>query len=345
MTIQDLLAKLADHQDLDRPEMVWVMQALMTGQLSQAQMGALLMGLRAKGESITEITAAAQVMRDLATPVHLAVDNAIDIVGTGGDGASIFNVSTASCFIVAAAGGFVAKHGNRGVSSSSGSADLLESAGINLQLSAQQVANCVQHVGLGFMFAPSHHQAMKNVISVRKELGMRTLFNVLGPLTNPAGVKRQLLGVYDQRLVRPLCEVLKNLGAQQVMVVASDDGLDELSLAAPTLVCELKDGVIHEYRLTPEDVGLVSQNLDGLAVASSQESLALIKDVFNSKVKTERVEKARAMLALNAGAAIYVADLCATLTQGVAMAEDAIYSGLAGEKLQQLVDYTEVFGA
>ncbi len=345
MNIQSLLGKLAANQDLDMQEMVWVTQQLMTGQLTQAQMGALLMGLRLKGETITEITAAAKVMRELASPVQINLENAVDIVGTGGDGASIFNVSTASCFVVAAAGGHVAKHGNRGVSSSSGSADLLEAAGVNLQLNSQQVAKCIQDVGLGFMFAPMHHQAMKNVIGVRKEMGMRTIFNLLGPLTNPAGVKRQVLGVYDPRWLRPLCEALQNLGSEHVMVVASQDGLDEFSLAAPSLIAELKDGLIQEYVLRPEEVGLASQSLDGLAVANSQESLQLIKDCFNHRHSSPRADKARAMLALNAGAAIYVAGLCATLKQGVAMAEDALYSGLAGEKLQQLVDYTEVFGS
>lgn len=339
--IQAALAKIANHQDLTQTEMTQVMHELMAGDLSEAQMGALLMGLRIKGETIDEITSAASVMRELSTKVVIADDQAVDIVGTGGDGANLFNVSTAASFVVAAAGGTVAKHGNRGVSSSSGSADLLEAAGVSINLTSEQVSKCIDHVGLGFMFAPMHHSAMKHVIGVRKDIGIRTLFNILGPLTNPASVRRQLLGVYDARLIKPLTLVLRNLGAQHVMVVASRDGLDEISLAAPTLICELKDGVINEFEFNPEDVGIATQSHDGLMVESSAQSLALILDVFGKR-QLPMASRAADLLALNAGAAIYVAGLCASFKQGVAMAEDAIYSGLAGEKLKQLVDFTEV---
>ena len=296
-----------------------------------------------KGESLDEVEGAVRVMRELCVPVHLqSLAHTVDIVGTGGDGANLFNVSTASTFVIAAAGGKVAKHGNRAVSSKSGSADVLEAAGINLQLTSEQTARCIDSIGVGFMFAVNHHTAMRHVIAPRKELGLRTLFNVLGPLTNPAGVKRQVLGVYDKAWCRPLAEVLGRLGSEHVMVVHAQDGLDELSLATPNYVAELKDGQINEYLLTPEDVGLKTQSLAGLSVDNVADSLARLQDTLNNRQLAD-AQKAADMIALNAGAALYVSGLASSIKQGVTMAEDAIYSGLAFEKLDALRDFSRTF--
>ena len=341
ITIQQALGKVIQHLDLSTEEMASVMQAIMTGQCSDAQIGGFLVALRMKSESIDEIEGAARVMRELATPVDISgVDSAVDIVGTGGDGANLFNVSSAASFVVAAAGGHVAKHGNRSVSSKSGSADLLESAGIKLDLSADQVARCIREVGLGFMFAVNHHSAMKYAIGPRKELAQRTIFNILGPLTNPAGVENLLLGVFNGELCRPLAEVLKRLGARHVMVVHSSDGLDEISLAAPTQVAELRGGEVREYSLTPEDAGLKSQTLIGLDVSDSAASLALIRDAFGDRA-TEAGAKAADMIALNAGAALYVAGVTSDLKAGVALAEDAIHGGRAREKMTELAAFSQ----
>ena len=339
MDIKQALARVVERQDLSTTEMTDVMRQIMTGQCDDAQIGGFLVALRMKSESIDEITGAVTVMRELATGVKIDAPHAVDIVGTGGDGANLFNVSTASSFVVAAAGGTVAKHGNRGVSSKSGSADLLEAAGVNLNLNADQVARCINELGVGFMFAPSHHSAMKHAIGPRKALGMRTIFNILGPMTNPAGVKNQVIGVFTKALVRPVAEVMQRLGAGHVLVVHSKDGLDEISLATETYVCELKDGQLSEYTLTAEDVGLTSQTLNGLSVDSAADSLALIKDALGKR-ETAAGQKAADMLALNAGAAIYAADLASTLKEGVAMAEDAIATGLALEKLNELVSFS-----
>ncbi len=341
MNIKEAIARVAENLDLSRDEMRTVMQQIMTGECTQAQIGAFLMGLRIKSESIDEITAAVEVMRELAKPVTVNADHQVDIVGTGGDGAHIFNVSTASSFVAAAAGAHVAKHGNRGVSSSSGSADLLMSAGINLEISAEQVARCVEEVGIGFMFAPAHHAAMKNVIGPRREMGIRTMFNVLGPMTNPAGVKNQLIGVFTKELCRPMAEVLKRLGSDHILVVHSADGLDEISLANETWVAELKDGEITEYSIKPEDFGIESQSLIGLSVESPAESLALIQDTLG-KQEGKYAAKAADMVALNAGAGIYAANLTATLKQGIEMAQDAISSGLALEKMRELASFSNL---
>lgn len=340
MNIKQALAQLVEGQNLSVADMVDVMRQIMTGECDDAQTGAFLVALRMKGESIDEIVGAATVMRELATGVALQGDHAVDIVGTGGDGANLFNVSTASSFIVAAAGGHVAKHGNRGVSSKSGSADLLEAAGVNLTLNATQVSQCIQQLGVGFMFAPQHHSAMKHAIGPRKSLGLRTIFNILGPLTNPAGVKNQLIGVFSQTLVRPIAEVLKQLGGNHVFVVHSKDGLDEISLAAETYVCELKQGAIKEFEVCPEDVGIKRQSLSGLDIDSAQDSLALIKNALGKR-DTVAGQKAADMLALNSGAAIYVAGLAADIKEGVSMAEDAIYSGLALEKMKELASLSQ----
>ena len=265
----------------------------------------------------------------------------MDIVGTGGDESNLFNVSTASTFVVAAAGGSVAKHGNRSVSSNSGAADVLEAAGVNLNLSPDQVALCVQELGVGFMFAPAHHSAMKHAIGPRRELGLRTIFNILGPMTNPAGVTRQLIGVYDQALCKPMAEVLGRLGAEHIMVVHSADGLDEISLAAETAVAEYKDGAVREYSIAPEDFMLERQSLDGLSVDDAEQSLALIKDALGKQATANGV-KAADLIALNAGAALYVAGCATSIKEGVAMAQDAIGAGLAGAKLTDLATFTQV---
>ncbi|MGO1460830.1 MAG: anthranilate phosphoribosyltransferase [Marinobacter sp.] len=342
MNMKDALSRVAENLDMSRDEMKQVMRTVMNGEATDAQIGALLMGLRLKSETVEEITGAVEVMRELVSGVTVNAEPLVDIVGTGGDGANLFNVSSASAFVVAAAGGFVAKHGNRAVSSKSGSADLIEQAGINLNLSPEQVARCVEQIGVGFMFAPAHHGAMKHAVGPRKEMGCRTLFNILGPMTNPAGVKRQLVGVFSRALCRPMTEVLKTLGAEHIMVVASKDGLDEISLASATHVAELKNGEITEYDITPEDLGVKSQGLVGLSVDTAEESLNLIKAAFG-RGHGEMAEKARDMIALNAGAAIYVAGLAPTAKMGVDMALDAMGSGLAAGKMAELADFSHCF--
>jgi anthranilate phosphoribosyltransferase len=341
MDIKTALSRLVDKHHLTQAEMAQVMRQIMTGGATSAQIAGVLVALRMKGETLEEITGAVQVMRELATPVQVHGDYLVDIVGTGGDGASLFNVSTASAFVVAASGGYVVKHGNRSVSSKSGSADLLEAAGVRLDLTPEQIARCVKELGIGFMFAPAHHSAMKYAAGPRAELGMRTLFNVLGPMTNPAGVKRQLIGVYDDKLCRPVANVLARLGSERVMVVHSDDGLDEISIAAETTVAELSKGVITEYRLRPEDFGVIRQSLDGLSVTGAEESLKLIRDALGKR-KTKAGIKAADIIALNAGAAIYVAGLASSPAQGVAIAQDTIASGLALERLTELAAFSDL---
>ena len=339
MDIKQALVKIADGNDLNLAEMQAIMGQIMTGEATQAQIGGFLMGLRMKGESLDEITGAVKVMRQLAAAVDVSGDHMVDIVGTGGDGANLFNVSTASAFVVAAGGGQVAKHGNRSVSSSSGSADVLEAAGVSLELNTRQVAECVQKVGIGFMFAPQHHSAMRYAIGPRKEMGMRTIFNILGPMTNPAGVKRLLVGVYDDALCRPVAEVLNRLGAEHVMVVNSKDGLDEISAAAETHIVEAKAGEITEFMLAPEDAGIESISLDGLEVQGAQESLDLVRDAL-SGAPGDRAERARAVVALNAGAALYVAGLQPSIKDGVAEAARLMQSGTPWQKVEALADLT-----
>ena len=341
MDIKQALDVVVLGKNLSASEMRDVMRQIMTGNATEAQIGGFLVALRMKGESIEEIAGAVEVMRELVTGVKVSGDGLVDIVGTGGDESNLFNVSTASTFVVAAAGGSVAKHGNRSVSSNSGAADVLEAAGVNLNLSPDQVAVCVQELGVGFMFAPAHHSAMKHAIGPRRELGLRTIFNILGPMTNPAGVTRQLIGVYDQALCKPMAEVLGRLGAEHIMVVHSADGLDEISLAAETAVAEYKDGAVREYSIAPEDFMLERQSLDGLSVDDAEQSLALIKDALGKQATANGV-KAADLIALNAGAALYVAGCATSIKEGVAMAQDAIGAGLAGAKLTDLATFTQV---
>lgn len=341
MNIQQALAIVVEGSNLRREDMQSVMHQVMSGDATDAQIGGLLVALRMKGETTEEIAGAAQVMRELATPVTVSDPYLVDLVGTGGDGANLFNVSTGASFVVAAAGAKVAKHGNRSVSSTSGSSDVLENLGMPLDLSPVQVARAITEVGVGFMFAPAHHSAMRYAIGPRRELGMRTLFNILGPLTNPAGVKRMVIGVFSAHLCEPMAEVLKMLGAEHAMIVHSDDGLDEISIAASTQVTELCDGNIESYRISPEDFSLQRQSLDGLSVSGAAASADLIRKAL-SGANDESAQKAAAMLALNAGATIYVSGIAATLADGVAMAEDALASGLAAEKLKQFIDFTQL---
>lgn len=341
MDIKTALEALVSGQHLSSAEMRDLMRQIMTGHATEAQIGAFLVALRIKGETIDEIAGAVEVMRELATAVEVSGDYLVDIVGTGGDESNLFNVSTAATFVVAAAGGRVAKHGNRSVSSNSGAADLLEAAGVNLNLNSAQVALCVEELGLGFMFAPAHHSAMKHAIGPRKELGLRTIFNILGPMTNPAGVTRQLIGVYKKELCKPMAEVLGRLGAEHIMVVHSDDGLDEISIATGTHVAEYRDGALSEYKLQPENYFSERHSLEGLAVENATESLALIIDALGKQTNANGA-KAAQLIAINAGAALYVAGCAADMHQGVEMALDAIGSGLAKAKINDLATFTQV---
>ncbi|MGD9000743.1 MAG: anthranilate phosphoribosyltransferase [Granulosicoccaceae bacterium] len=338
MDMQTAIRSVLEGQDLSHDDMTAVMRLIMTGEATPAQIGGFLIGLRMKGETVAEITAAASVMRELATGVKVSGEHVVDIVGTGGDTANTFNISTASTFVVAAAGGVVAKHGNRSVSSKSGSADLLEAAGVNLELTPQQVEQCIRELGVGFMFAPLHHSAMRHAIGPRREMGVRTIFNVLGPLTNPAGAPNQLLGVFSDELVEPLAEVMKALGSNHVLVVHGEDGMDEISIAAPTHVAELKDGAITTYTITPEQFGIERGDIATLTVESAQQSLAIVKSVLDNEPGP-----ARDIVVLNAGAAIYAAGLVDTLEAGIKKAREVIASGAARDKLAALVSLSSSF--
>jgi anthranilate phosphoribosyltransferase len=339
MDIQQAIARIIDRHDLSGDEMTAVMRAIMTGGATPAQIGGFLVGLRMKGESVAEIAAAAGVMRELAAGVDISgLAHTVDIVGTGGDASGTFNVSTASMFVAAAAGCHVAKHGNRSVSSKSGSADALESAGLRLDLSPEQVARCVREVGVGFMFAPGHHSAMKHAIGPRKEMAVRTVFNVLGPLTNPAGVPNQLLGVFSDELLEPLAEVLRKLGSRHVMVVHSRDGLDEISVSDKTEVAELKAGSVRRFSIQPEDFGIARSSLEAIKAADPQDSVKTIIGVLDNEQGP-----ARDIVMLNAGAAIYVAGLADSLQGGVSKADAAIASGEARNRLDRLVVLTQSF--
>ncbi len=332
MEIQAAIAAVIEQIDLSREEMQSVMRTIMTGEATPAQIGGFLIGLRMKGETVDEIAAAASVMRELAAPVEVSGDYMVDCCGTGGDGAKTFNISTASTFVIAAAGGQVAKHGNRSISSSSGSADLLEAAGVKLDITPEQVASCIEAVGVGFMFAPMHHSAMKHAIGPRKEMAVRTIFNLLGPLTNPAGAPNQVIGVFDRGWVEPLAQVLKQLGSRHVMVVHGSDGLDEITIGGETLVAELRDGEVTTYTINPGQFGMATASLETLAVNNAQESLAMVRGVLENQKGA-----ASDIVALNAGAAIYVAGLTDSLAAGVEKAQAVMASGEASAKLDALV--------
>jgi len=332
MDMQAAIRAVTEHRHLGVDEMMAVMRLIMTGQATPAQIGGFLIGLRMKGETVDEIAAAAMVMRELAERVPVTGPNLVDTCGTGGDASHTFNISTASALVAAAAGARVAKHGNRSVSSRSGSADLLEAAGVKLDLSGVQVARCINEVGVGFMFAPRHHGAMKHAIGPRREMGVRTVFNLLGPLTNPAGASNQVIGVFDVGWVLPLAQVLNRLGAQHVMVVHADDGLDEITISGTTRVAELKGDHITTYALSPEEFGMKVADLAKIKVVNVEDSLAMVRSVLNNQPGP-----ARDIVALNAGAAIYVSGVVDTLAKGVAKAQQAIASGAAKEKLAQLV--------
>ncbi|MFT0213933.1 anthranilate phosphoribosyltransferase [Pseudomonas sp. F1_0610] len=342
MNIKEALNLIVGNLDLTTSEMKTVMSQIMTGQCTDAQIGAFMMGMRMKSESIDEIVGAVEAIRELVKPVEVQGDHLVDTCGTGGDGMNLFNVSSAAAFVAAAAGAQVAKHGNRAVSGKSGSADLLEAAGINLDLSSEQVARCIENVGVGFMFAPSHHGAMRYAAAPRREVGLRTLFNILGPLANPARVKNQVMGVFTKALCRPLAEVFRRLGSEHVLIVHAQDGMDEISLGAPTWVTELKNGEITDYRIQPEDFGIQSQSLIGLEVDNAQDSLTIIKDALGKR-ELPHGHKAAEMIALNAGAALYAANVASTLAEGVARAHDTIYTGLGMEKLVELAAFSRVF--
>ncbi|MFZ6726392.1 anthranilate phosphoribosyltransferase [Undibacterium sp. MH2W] len=342
MTIsqQEALTRLIEHREIFHDEMLYLFRQLMGGELSPVMITALTMGLRVKKESIGEITAAAQVMREFSTKVPLAnTQHMIDIVGTGGDGANTFNISTASMFVVAAAGARVAKHGGRSVSSSSGSADVLESLGVNIHLKPEQIAQSIAQTGIGFMFAPNHHAAMKHAAPVRKELGVRTIFNILGPLTNPAGAPNILMGVFHPDLVGIQVRVLQRLGAQHALVVWGRDNMDEVSLGAPTMVGELVNGEIREYDIHPEDFGLQMVSNRNLRVEGAVESREKILEVMNNVDGP-----ARDIVALNAGTAIYGAGVASSIADGVKKAQETLASGAALAKLQQFINVTQQLG-
>lgn len=335
MKIQEALAALLRHQNLDKEQMSSVMRQIMTGNATPAQIGGFLTALRMKGETVEEVAAAAEVMRSLADSVQLSESGAVDIVGTGGDTTNTFNVSTASAIVAAAAGVRIAKHGNRSVSSHSGAADLLEKAGVNIDLTPGQVAVCVKQVGVGFMFAQRHHSAMKHAIGPRREMGVRTIFNLLGPLTNPAFAPNQVLGVYDAEWVRPLAEVLRQLGSHHVLVVHGDDGMDEITCTGPTSVAELHDDRIVEYSIHPAEFGLPISPLSAIQVAGADESLAVVRSVLANEPGP-----ARDIVQMNAGAAIYVGGLESNLAAGVARAGTVLQSGAAVDTLDRLIRLT-----
>jgi anthranilate phosphoribosyltransferase len=337
ITPQEALQRTIEHREIFHDEMLKIMRMIMNGELSPVMTAALITGLRVKKETIGEITAAAQVMREFSTKVKVAnPSNLVDIVGTGGDGAHTFNISTCAMFVAAAAGAKTAKHGGRSVSSKSGSADVVEALGANLNLTPEQIARSIEEVGIGFMFAPNHHPAMKNVAPVRKELGIRTIFNILGPLTNPAGAPNILMGVFHSDLVGIQVRALQRLGAEHALVVYGRDGMDEISLGASTLVGELKNGQITEYELHPEDFGLPMASNRALRVETPEQSLAVLRGVLDNQPGA-----ARDIVTLNAGAALYAANVAASIAEGVERARVAIESGAAKAKLAQFVAFSQ----
>jgi anthranilate phosphoribosyltransferase len=337
ITPQEALQRTIEHREIFHDEMLHLMRMIMRGEISDIMTASILIGLRVKKETIGEIAAAATVMREFATPVHVADHNHfVDIVGTGGDGSHTFNISTASMFVCAAAGARVAKHGNRSVSSKSGSADVLEALGVNIMLTPEQVAHSIAATGIGFMFAPNHHPAMKNVAPVRRELGIRTIFNILGPLTNPAGAPNQLMGVFHPDLVGIQARVMQRLGAKHVLVVHGMDGMDEVALGATTLVGELRDGAVREYEIHPEDFGMQMQSNRSLKVADAQESKLMLLEALDN-----RPGVAREIVALNAGAALYAADVVESIGAGIILARETLVSGAARAKVEALVRFTQ----
>lgn len=339
MELKAALEQLLERLDLNPEQMESVMHKLMSGKATPAQIGAILTALRMKGETLEEITAAVHVMRSLATPVSLAdKSKLVDTCGTGGDGANTFNISTACAFVVAAAGGTVAKHGNRSISSKSGSADVLEAAGVDLTLTPEQVAECINETGVGFMFAQAHHSAMRHVIGARKEMGVRTLFNMLGPLTNPAGAPFQVIGVYDKELTVLFAKVLQRLGSNHVMVVHAEDGLDEISIASKTYVAELSHGEVTEWEIDPSEHDMDHPSLNDLSVDSAQDSINIIRAVFANNDSA-----AKDIVCLNAGASLYVAGLADSYKDGVCLARKIIADGLAQTKLNEFIAKTQSF--
>ncbi len=332
MDIQAAIKTVISGQDLSRQEMTEVMQQIMTGECTPAQIGGFLIGLRMKGESVDEITGAAKVMRELSTRVRVNSEFLVDTCGTGGDASGSFNISTASAIVAAAAGAKVAKHGNRSVSSKSGSADILEAAGVNLDIDAAAVSDCIESVGVGFMFAPKHHSAMRHAIGPRKEMAVRTIFNLLGPLTNPAGAPNQVVGVFADELVEPVAQVLRQLGSRHVMVVHAEDGMDEISISSKTRVAELKNGEISNYTISPADFGVEMADMDEIKVDGVDQSLAMIESVLANSPGP-----ALDIVCLNAGAAIYVSGIADSLADGIEKARTAIAEGKASAMLAQLV--------
>jgi anthranilate phosphoribosyltransferase len=337
MTPQEALTRVIEHREIFREEMLSLMRSIMSGQVSPTLIAAIIIGLRVKKETIGEIAAAAEVMREFAAKVAVRdPDSVVDIVGTGGDGAHTFNISTAASFVCAAAGARVAKHGNRSVSSKSGSADVLGALGANINLKPDQVGRCIEEIGVGFMFAPNHHAAMKHAAPVRRELGVKTIFNILGPLTNPAGAGRQVMGVFHPDLVGIQARVLQRLGSRHVMIVYGLEGLDEISLSGPTMVGELREGNVHEYHIAPQDFGLQTRDLSAIKVGGVEQSKAMVLSALGNESGA-----ARDMVALNAGAGIYVAELAPTLAGGVQKALAVIASGAARKKLDAFVGFTQ----
>ena len=336
MKPQDALTRVIEHREIFHDEMLDLMRAIMSGEMSPVMIAALTVGLRVKKETIGEIAAAAQVMRELSTKVSVKDDaHLVDTCGTGGDSAHTFNISTTAAFVAAAAGAKVAKHGGRAVSSQSGSADVLESLGVNINLKPEQVGQCIDEVGLGFMFAPNHHSAMKHAAPVRRELGVRTIFNLLGPLTNPAGAPHQVMGVFHPDLVGIQVRVLQRLGSRHALTVHGQEGLDEISVSGPTMIGELKDGQVTEYTVHPEQFNMPVHDPRGLRVANVQESGAMLLSVLENKLGASRD-----IVMLNAAAAVYAAGVCPSLIEGVKLCREALASGAAREKLQQLVTFT-----
>ena len=336
MKIEDSIKKINLGQNLSRKEISSVMNQILTGLVSENQIKSFLLSLSSKGESVEEVIGSAEVMRSLSTKVPVNTKHLVDTCGTGGVGSGIFNVSTTAAFVASSCGAKVAKHGNRSATRKSGSADLLEVAGVSLDLNPEQVKDCIEKVGLGFMFAPAHHSAMKYAIGPRKELGIKTIFNLLGPLTNPAGALNQVLGVFDSKWIRPLAEVLKGLGSENVLVLHSEDGLDEISSASSTSIAELRGGEINEYSISPEDFGLKILPIENLKVSSPEESLQIAKEALRGENQA-----ATQMVAMTSGAALYVAGVAGSLKEGIDLSLQNITEGRGLKKLDELVEYSQ----